>query len=426
MHSIKTKKLILICLSCLAYLHSSFSVAIPVGVCTEKDDITRTSIYLVDNGYHSLAQARATTNVLQKTYMNDLQTKFPNEEISFNLAYSFNATNVKKILSSIQTATSNNNNQADAFHSFNLYMNGTNFGFLSESSQQTVSTIILNNFAFGALSVVNNSNLKQKFEIDLLAGYKVILLGNSNGVTPAKEAFESLQAMHSDNIALIAIAPSVDMSKAIGVNVKYWTSKDDLVVNAQRYSQQSINISPWNVSNTLSDESGIDYSNHQLIASYVATDLESRNSIYRSIAGYISSLTKPDSTIGQGELVITLSWGSQPDVDLHITEPNGSHVYFSNPQGVSGHLDLDDTDGFGPEHYFVGCNKLEVGNYDVGVKYYTGSSAETAIVQITTADGNTRSFTKELSSSDAGGQVFHIATLEVSKDGNNKMHYTVQ
>jgi hypothetical protein len=51
-------------------------------------------------------------------------------------------------------------------------------------------------------------------------------------------------------------------------------------------------------------------------------------------------------------LTFQLQW-DQPtsDVDLHVSEPNGTHVYFNNMVGDYGELDVDDRTGFGPEHY---------------------------------------------------------------------------
>jgi hypothetical protein len=69
-------------------------------------------------------------------------------------------------------------------------------------------------------------------------------------------------------------------------------------------------------------------------------------------------------------------------VDLHIFEPDGTHVYYFHQVGDSGFLDVDDTTSFGPEHYYVSCGSLVPGVYHVGVNYYSGSAPETARIQI--------------------------------------------
>lgn len=46
---------------------------------------------------------------------------------------------------------------------------------------------------------------------------------------------------------------------------------------------------------------------------------------------------------------VVLSWGQHPaDLDSHIVYP-GNHIYFSEKQGEDAHLDVDDTDSYGPE-----------------------------------------------------------------------------
>jgi hypothetical protein len=49
-------------------------------------------------------------------------------------------------------------------------------------------------------------------------------------------------------------------------------------------------------------------------------------------------------------------------------------------------LDLDDTNGFGPEHYFVGCQTLLAGPYRMGVSDFFGTGPETATVVIKAGD----------------------------------------
>ncbi|HEY3452258.1 MAG TPA: hypothetical protein VGK67_38290, partial [Myxococcales bacterium] len=46
---------------------------------------------------------------------------------------------------------------------------------------------------------------------------------------------------------------------------------------------------------------------------------------------------------------VVLNWGDQPrDLDLHVVYP-GNHIYFEKKNGTDAFLDVDDTDGFGPE-----------------------------------------------------------------------------
>jgi hypothetical protein len=53
-------------------------------------------------------------------------------------------------------------------------------------------------------------------------------------------------------------------------------------------------------------------------------------------------------------LTFKLTW-DQPtsDLDLHVVEPSGLEVYYGQMTGDFGALDVDDVDGYGPEHYMA-------------------------------------------------------------------------
>ncbi|RUL82780.1 YfaP family protein [Tautonia sociabilis] len=54
-----------------------------------------------------------------------------------------------------------------------------------------------------------------------------------------------------------------------------------------------------------------------------------------------------------GDPQFTLIWDTAADIDLHVIEPGGSHIYWADRQGdEGGELDVDDTDGLGPENIY--------------------------------------------------------------------------
>jgi len=85
--------------------------------------------------------------------------------------------------------------------------------------------------------------------------------------------------------------------------------------------------------------------------------------------------------MGSGLITITLTWDIQRDIDLHITEPSGAHVYYGNRRGQNGYLDVDDTSSYGPEHYYTNCT-LATGNYTVHIEFYSGSAASTTVTTV--------------------------------------------
>jgi hypothetical protein len=109
----------------------------------------------------------------------------------------------------------------------------------------------------------------------------------------------------------------------------------------------------------------------------------------------MAALTIPNPTSNQGFFTATLSWSVpatsigkladgteiQNDLDLHVIEPTGTHVYYGLAarnkggdqttdarQGDSGYLDKDSTT-VGPEHYYASCdeNVLKEGIYKISV-----------------------------------------------------------
>ena len=128
--------------------------------------------------------------------------------------------------------------------------------------------------------------------------------------------------------------------------------------------------------------------------------------------------------VGTGDVQVTLSWDSDSDVDLHVVDPNGEEVYYSNEQVSSGgQLDLDAN---------AGCNIADVrnenitwpvgtaprGTYTVRVDYWSSCDVpETNYTVLVNNGGNVQVFTGTFTGAgDRGGRgsgVF-ITTFERS------------
>ncbi|KAA3645202.1 MAG: hypothetical protein DWP98_11870 [Bacteroidetes bacterium] len=78
--------------------------------------------------------------------------------------------------------------------------------------------------------------------------------------------------------------------------------------------------------------------------------------------------------LGTGSLQISLSWDTETDQDLYVTDPSGEVISYQNEYSNSGgELDRDDTDGFGPENIFWKTSAPD-GNYMVRVHDYEGTT----------------------------------------------------
>ncbi|MEW6321912.1 MAG: fibronectin type III domain-containing protein [Acidobacteriota bacterium] len=86
--------------------------------------------------------------------------------------------------------------------------------------------------------------------------------------------------------------------------------------------------------------------------------------------------------LGSGALQVTLTWNTTADMDLHVREPNGTHVYFANKIGTSATLDVDDTNGYGPENIYVREGQALAGVYRFYIVHYSGSVATTSTITV--------------------------------------------
>ncbi len=87
------------------------------------------------------------------------------------------------------------------------------------------------------------------------------------------------------------------------------------------------------------------------------------------------------------ELRVTLTWDTPgTDMDLWVTGPDGERVFYSNKQGkAGGTLDVDVTDGYGPETYTQA--RLQPGTYRIQVHFYGGGKPTRATATVIQNEG---------------------------------------
>lgn len=129
---------------------------------------------------------------------------------------------------------------------------------------------------------------------------------------------------------------------------------------------------------------------------------------FSSWAGFLRDTIK--STTSLASLTLTLTWDQdKSDVDLHVLEPtingtDGRHIYYGNKgyNTVNPYLDMDNVNGFGPEHYYatenmtlpqsgnVGPGQSLYGTYQIRVHYYSDKDYESEAVKPITWHLNVR------------------------------------
>lgn len=84
-------------------------------------------------------------------------------------------------------------------------------------------------------------------------------------------------------------------------------------------------------------------------------------------------LIRDASKYGFGDVKVTLKWDCSGDVDLHVKDPDGHHIYYGdeNPAACEGSLDKDNQSGYGPENIFFEKGKAPQGIYKVKINNYS-------------------------------------------------------
>ena len=88
-------------------------------------------------------------------------------------------------------------------------------------------------------------------------------------------------------------------------------------------------------------------------------------------------LDLPTALPGIGDLQVTLRWGSTEDLDLHVIDPRGEEIWFSNPRSLTGGRLESEANGScsrasetPSETVFWDTGVALPGRYEVVVEYY--------------------------------------------------------
>jgi len=214
-------------------------------------------------------------------------------------------------------------------------------------------------------------------------GKKVLLVAHSQGNLFGNQSYNLLDNRERQSFGMVSVA-TVD-SNVLGIHTSdapYTTLESDKVILALIAAQLALPTSPMEP-NTENHAGSGSFWGHSFIDSYMVEESISATQITGDIAAALDNLATSYQVVESGALTVSLTWGSEPDMDLHVYEPNGIQVFWNNLQGYSGALDRDDRTGYGPEHYNVpSCDTLERGVYHVALDYFKGDSPEVATLQI--------------------------------------------
>lgn len=218
----------------------------------------------------------------------------------------------------------------------------------------------------------------------LLEKKQLLLIAHSQGNLFVNRAYETALAQADGNsVKVIHIAPA-----SVQLKGPYVLASKDMVINMLRLVES--NYGPVPPSNFTLEWSDLkrDFSGHELMATYLEPQVASYNMLAEHIQTAIDNLTPPESDANQGFFTVTLTWNGLSDIDLNIVEPDGNHVYYHRLIGHSGEMDLDNTEGYGPEHYYASCDadKLQTGLFHIYIYNEDSGEGQTATVQIASVD----------------------------------------
>jgi hypothetical protein len=222
---------------------------------------------------------------------------------------------------------------------------------------------------------INSSELTDhvaKFKEAILQGQKVLVVSHSQGnfyVNEAKQILAAAQpAVPMGSFGIFGVAsPANNVGGASG---PYLTNHIDMITLVP--SSLPAN---WTLKRTIAGTpvEGIlsPVAAHSFTGAYMNAKFDIAPALVGGIKNQMSLLVDPPTVVKSGPVTATMSWDlGSTDVDLHIYEPDASHVYYLNTKGTSGFLDLDNISGYGPEHYYTDCNQLQVGEYVFALNYF--------------------------------------------------------
>lgn len=246
----------------------------------------------------------------------------------------------------------------------------------------------------------------------VLAGHKVVVVAHSQGNHVIDLAYASLaQSKSAAFMQAIRVVGVASVSSTTPSNVYMTWDEDHTVLNLHAAGGNSplqpnyADESPWYGfwDDGLKDHSFLAiYLSDALRGKFTlpanaltpekfsaatrdATQVRIASALIKDlIVGSIDAAIAMPPTIVTGSLITAqIRWEDYDDMDFHILEPDANLVSFRNEIGTHGFLDLDDTDGLGPEHYYtkpaVTCDNIEGKTWKFLIQQYPNGGYRAAV-----------------------------------------------
>jgi len=211
-------------------------------------------------------------------------------------------------------------------------------------------------------------------------GQKMMLVAHSQGNLFVNHAYDYIvPKVDSGSVAVVHIAPASPTLRGYYVLVDI-----DLVINGLRV--QGFNTVP--PINLTIPTSSADVSGHTLVNTYLDPTRAARAKVISLIDLMMKNLNTPRAANSLGSFTVTLTWDGIGEIDLHVFEPSGAHVYPYYSIGDVGHIiSLANLFDYGPEIYYAACDLLGIqgGIYRIGINNYSALAERIATIQVATS-----------------------------------------
>jgi hypothetical protein len=326
------------------------------------------------------------------------------------------------------------NSHADQGITYDLAYNYSDDAFkkLLQSSDQRLWYVDLARLVYNWKYKVNTPEINEhvgKYREAILHGQKVLVVSHSQGnfnTNLARQMLANLKpAIAMKAFGIFGVATPANY---VGGKGTHLTNHLDIITSIPGSLPANWSLRRVD-SGKLVDNIG-SIPAHSFNDTYLSPYYDIRPKVVRKIKQELSKLKEPPQITKSGSVTVTLNWnvGNGNDIDLHVFEPDRTHVYFSSKTGNSGYLDVDNTRGFGPEHYYTDCKKLQVGEYLVEVKYFSDRTKPARQVTTTvtvSTPGSTRTFITKLDKSNQSSSVMKLAKIVIGRAGGGRLKYQI-
>jgi len=274
---------------------------------------------------------------------------------------------------------------------------------------------------------LNYQEHRSRIDNFIVEGKKLLFVAHSQGNLFVNPAFDYASAkLPAASIRVVHIAPASPTLRG-----QHVLADLDLVINGLRLVGTVPAVThtiPGYLLRPPGANGQTDILGHGMFEIYINQNLSISQAVKGLINSGLEELVAPPAQASAGFFTATLTWNGTGDVDTHVNEPDGTHVWYGSKVGHSGYLDVDNTVANGPEHYYASCdaNVLQTGDYTIAVANFNQADGRTATVQIASyLDGvlGTRSVT--LGGATGNTPSATLFTVHVSKADHNRFNVSL-